>query len=568
MQLGRYTVSTLKPPPIHSISFSEDGKFFSVAGEQGYEIWKSWPLALVKRKILPGTLSLALLLPNSPLLVLQGGGANPLYSPNKLIIYNDKLGLAVAEIEFGERINGIKARRGLICVALSRKVITFQYEGFWLKKLGEWETAENELGLMALSISPGSSLLALPGRQAGHVQLITLPPCPPIPISSTSPASMAFRSPIILAHTHSLSTLSCNSNGSHIITSSERGTLLRIWDTSKGRLERELRRGVDKAEMWGCDFENDNKDGKSKIVAWSDKGTIHVWKDDNTDNSTTSRPSTPTPTTQSLTNMLSRNLPLPKYFSSSPSIAQYHLPRKNPHAISSALGKAGVNVPTMKNEYVDENDDSEMFVVSWIDVEVPFDKSSTTMNKDEMIKVTKKNQSGIYDSSSIPGSIGMGMREERRSFGSDNTSRTVTPTPNSSHPTFTGTPGRLNRKSSNSSNSTTMTSASRSVSSNFVNKSSIQDQPNPTTRINSINNTSNKPSSTSTSSQKKVEKQLIVITYSGDWYRLRIPHRSKDEKNNFVYTEGEGKDEEESRKLSNKCELVEYRRLGVGGSGW
>lgn len=50
---------------------------------------------------LPGTLSLAVLLPGTPLLVLQGGGNNPLYAPNKAVIYNDKLGLAIAELEFG-----------------------------------------------------------------------------------------------------------------------------------------------------------------------------------------------------------------------------------------------------------------------------------------------------------------------------------------------------------------------------------------------------------------------------------------------------------------------------------
>lgn len=50
MQLGRYSVSTLVPPPIHSITFSPDGRFFAVAAEKGYEIWKTWPLGLVRRR--------------------------------------------------------------------------------------------------------------------------------------------------------------------------------------------------------------------------------------------------------------------------------------------------------------------------------------------------------------------------------------------------------------------------------------------------------------------------------------------------------------------------------------
>ena len=50
MQLGRYQVSTLRPAPILSITFSEDGRFFAVASETGYEVWRTWPLGLIRRR--------------------------------------------------------------------------------------------------------------------------------------------------------------------------------------------------------------------------------------------------------------------------------------------------------------------------------------------------------------------------------------------------------------------------------------------------------------------------------------------------------------------------------------
>ena len=146
---------------------------------------------------------------------------------------------------------------------------------------------------MAVSTAPGSTLLLLPGRQAGHVQLISLPPCSAPSSATASSSKSTFRSPIILAHTHALSSLACTASGSHILTTSERGTLLRVWETSRGRLERELRRGVDRAEIWGARFEDgvfpldmsqDGVDAREerlrkggKVVAWSDKGTVHVW---------------------------------------------------------------------------------------------------------------------------------------------------------------------------------------------------------------------------------------------------------------------------------------------------
>lgn len=69
-----------------------------------------------------------------------------------------------------------------------------------------------------------------------------------------------------------------------------------MWDTARGRLERELRRGVDRAEMWGAVLEGGTfgevgkKEGEEggasvgmeglaggRVIGWSDKGTVHVW---------------------------------------------------------------------------------------------------------------------------------------------------------------------------------------------------------------------------------------------------------------------------------------------------
>lgn len=45
-------------------------------------------------------LARAVPLPHSPLLVLQGGGSAPLFPPNKVVLYHDGRGAAVANLEF------------------------------------------------------------------------------------------------------------------------------------------------------------------------------------------------------------------------------------------------------------------------------------------------------------------------------------------------------------------------------------------------------------------------------------------------------------------------------------
>jgi hypothetical protein len=234
-----------------------------------------------------------------------------------------------------------------------------------------------------------------------------------------------------------------------------------------------------------------------------------------------------------LTHLLSRNLPLPKYFSSPPSFALYRLPRKNPHAfqqaIGTAAGKAGVTSLRINPEGTDE-ELSERFVVGWVEVDVDSDAASP---REQGLPMPAHEETRPFT-----GGIRMGTREERRSFGSEGTSRTVTPTPprferDSPAPTMSRKPSAA---------SATTRRPSQAVDHGITAKS-------PRVRVNTGDTV--KPA------QK--EKQLVAITYSGDWYRLRIPDSSA----------GESEQEEGDDKVKKgRCQLVEYRRLGVGGGGW
>jgi len=426
---------------------------------------------------------------------------------------------------------------------------------------------------MAISTTPGSTLLALPGRQPGHVQLISLPPCPfpdNVPPVLTTPNT--FRSPIILAHTHPLSSLSCTQDGSKIITTSERGTLLRVWDTARGHLERELRRGVDRAVIWGATFEPPPpvvRSGKAvptdiphshsnigDVAGWSDKGTIHVWSSSTTATGHTANPP------PSLTHMISRTLPLPKYFTSPASFAQYHLPRKNPHAFASvvgaAAGKAGVRGKGLEVEEGDEW--AERFVVSWVWVDPD---PTATISKG----ASGKEAAVAGDQhAKEAGSVTMGSREERRSFGSDITSRTATPTfrPHQARdaPDGRDTPTMLLRRQSSMSSNDTSHVRGRSGSS-----TSMRLRPKPSVIAASASGTSTNavagpsrhvnvsPTTLHKTLEDKGHHELVAITFSGDWYRLRLPAEVRD-------------DTDKTKERKGKCELVEYRRLGVGGGGW
>lgn len=146
---------------------------------------------------------------------------------------------------------------------------------------------------MAIATAPDSTLLAIPGRQAGHVQLIHLPPCPhpppPSPPPDTAPTPKIIPAPlgpdiplpltkhpvaIVVAHDSRLAAFALTASGRLLATASQRGTLVRVWDTKTGAKVRELRRGTDRADIYGVAFRGDEQE----VCVWSDKGTVHVFK--------------------------------------------------------------------------------------------------------------------------------------------------------------------------------------------------------------------------------------------------------------------------------------------------
>ncbi|TEB30157.1 SVP1-like protein 2 [Coprinellus micaceus] len=355
MNLARHSISATKPIQIFDAKFDPECKIFTASTPAGFAVYDTWPLKLIrKRELIGGTLSTVLPLHTTNILFLLGGGRSPLYPPNKVIIWDDALGKEVAELEFRERVRGIACRRGWLAVSLRRRVCVFEI-GETVKRYGEWDTSDNPRGLLAMATAPHSTLLAIAGRQTGHVQLIHLPPCavpkprgPPGPSLPKRPPPPPSRHPvsIIVAHKTALSTLALPPSGRLLATTSSRGTLIRIWDAHNGKLVKELRRGTDKAEIYGVAFRPDEQD----LCVWSDKGTVHVF----------SLGISGASNRQSSLSQLTPFIPIPKYFESEWSYAQYRIPVQSAHISLSSTSKT-------KEPNLDQPEE-EKCVVGWIDV--------------------------------------------------------------------------------------------------------------------------------------------------------------------------------------------------------
>ncbi|KAL8762627.1 MAG: hypothetical protein Q9203_007567, partial [Teloschistes exilis] len=161
---------------------------------------------------------------------LVGGGRNPKFPTNKVIIWDDAKQLAVVTLEFQSQVLRALLSRSQILVAVLNSISLYAFSSP-PKKISSYETTDNPLGLCCL----GAKIVAFPGRTPGQVQIVEI---------GTGNVS------IIPAHGSPLRAMCLSPNGEILATASETGTLVRIFSTSNCARISELRRGVDPAHIF------------------------------------------------------------------------------------------------------------------------------------------------------------------------------------------------------------------------------------------------------------------------------------------------------------------------------
>eukprot|EP00455_Lapot_gusevi_P011198 TRINITY_DN15157_c0_g2_i1.p1 TRINITY_DN15157_c0_g2~~TRINITY_DN15157_c0_g2_i1.p1 ORF type:complete len:366 (+),score=53.44 TRINITY_DN15157_c0_g2_i1:94-1191(+) len=311
MSLARNSASSLL-----YVGFNQDYGCFSCGTENGFLIFNCDPYKETFRREFPnGGIGYVEMLFRCNILALVGGGRNPRYPPHKVMIWDDHQNRCIGELSFRSEVKAVKLRRDRIVVVLEYKIYVYNFSD--LKLVDHIETISNPKGLCALCPYLSNTVLVCPGMQRGHVRVELYD------LKKTT---------FIVAHDSNLAAFALNFDGTLLATASEKGTLIRIHSTATGELLQEVRRGVDRAEIYSLCFNYNSH----WLACSSDKGTIHVFslrKEGQEEEAKLPAPAQEEPVeeaNQPRANPKSKlsflKSFLPKYFSSEWSFAQFRVP--------------------------------------------------------------------------------------------------------------------------------------------------------------------------------------------------------------------------------------------------
>ena len=293
------------------ISFNQESSCFCIGTETGFRIYNSYPLKLSCKRKMDGGIGIIEMFSRSNILALVGGGSNPNFDKNKVILYDDSKEKIVTEIIVTYNVLNVKLKRTMIFIIGDNQINVFSFSNNYLK-IDTIYTYENKTGIMGIALESNINLICYPSA-VGEVTLKNY----------DIKKEDKYETKTIKAHNNEIMAITLNNDGSLLATTSNQGTIIRIYQTNNLSLIQELRRGSQASEIFSLAFNYNSK----YLACSSSKGTIHVFCIKNEQNETQNQKSM----IGSFFGFLGFNS---QYLNSEWSFAQYHLNLKTKSVIA------------------------------------------------------------------------------------------------------------------------------------------------------------------------------------------------------------------------------------------
>ena len=284
---------------IYFLNFNQTYSCFCLGTDKGYEIYSCNPLKRILKKQVPpnGVSFISMLNETNIVAYIKKDHSKDKKEEKKVIIYNESDDIIVGILEFKDVIRQVLLNNSSIVVTLDDHAYVYSL----LKLNLQHKIDINPITRGIACISPVINSIfyvGLTNNIIGGIKIMRFRVKNRYNIINESNGNSGnlgnntsgditantnnsiehinAKNSIIMAHQSNIRFITLSQDGKFIATCSEKGTLIRIYNTDNKHLVKELRRGSDEAIInWIC-FNQDN----SHLLCRSKKGTIHIFHTD------------------------------------------------------------------------------------------------------------------------------------------------------------------------------------------------------------------------------------------------------------------------------------------------
>ena len=260
MNFNNYNYTNLSKKNLLYSSFNQINDCIIFGTNTGFYVYTLNPIKKIIARKITGGVSIVKMLFKSNIIIFVGNVEKGVYPYNKLIVWDDHKREVIGEISFKSKILNIELTKEIIVVVCNLKIYIYNFQNLVLIK--SIETGENQKGLCAIS-NELINLIAYPSNILGQLAITNIKSSNNKPETNYS----------INAHLNELEIFNFDSSGKYIVSASDKGTLLRIFELEKTSLVKELRRGSDQVNIVDLKFSDKNK----YLLCSSNRGTIHIF---------------------------------------------------------------------------------------------------------------------------------------------------------------------------------------------------------------------------------------------------------------------------------------------------
>ena len=204
--------------------------------------------------VLDGGIAIIEMLYKSNVLALVGGGKNPKYTPNKVIIWDDYQSKVLNEFKFTSSVKNVKLKKDKIIVVCDQRIYVYHSQTY--KSIDTIETFDNPKGIIGINTDLNSTVLAYPENPKGFIKIKNYEKSTEISIN---------------AHESEISFICINPSATILATTNENGSLVRIYDVQEGHFIDEYKKS--KGDINYMCFDQTT----SWLAVAGDSGTIQIW---------------------------------------------------------------------------------------------------------------------------------------------------------------------------------------------------------------------------------------------------------------------------------------------------